>query len=129
MATLKQVIECADQVVQGREDFVYDIPKHSRFPEAEMCSYSNKAGAPSCIVGQILYRLDPELFRQVAQHEKGIDESFSISEIRYISDARVEAGLEEFIGEAVPFLTKLQLAQDCGVPWGEALEIAKEAVA
>lgn len=124
MATLKQIIECAEQVVQGREEFVYNVSKHSRFSAGY--SYSTKEGAPSCIVGQIMYRLDPELFRRVAEYEEYGDESFIIEDITLLNDPGLEDELSRFAGESVRFLAELQNAQDYGRSWGEALEIAKE---
>ena len=114
---LEGVMKTLREVVAGKEDFVYTT-------EHEECIYAEDDGSPSCVVGHVIARLDPELLAKVAEGERFELES---GEIAYNSDT--VSGL--FNAYGLPkgsgvVLRAAQKMQDAGVSWGEALELAEE---
>lgn len=88
------------------------------------CRYSNADGTPSCIVGHIIYWLEPEVFERIHEYEwrNGSDDGPESCAVRYLGENGLELDYEneseaEFLVEA---LTQGQRAQDFGKTWGEA---------
>ena len=108
--TAKAVLEAMRELVKEfGVDYVYPAI------EDEECTYA-RDGAPSCIVGHIAARLDPELFQRMAAEE---DEhgAFSVgSHDNYLHGA---------FGEATQLLRHAQIVQDVGDTWGDVLRDAE----
>jgi len=85
----------------------------------EECAYA-RGGAPSCIVGHIVARLDPDLFLQLGQME---DENgpFAIG-----SPEGHGNELRDSLGDAYQLLLRAQQGQDKGDTWGSVLESAEK---
>ena len=83
--------------------------------ENEECTYA-RDGAPSCIVGHIAARLDPELFQRMAIEE---DEHGAFSVGSFVNQ------LDSAFGEATPLLHYAQIMQDGGDTWGNVLKDAE----
>lgn len=96
------------------EDYVYDSSNGCRY---------EKEGGPSCLVGYVIHKLDPDAFQRVVEFEndhlmnKG-DNSFSnvASSLRLPFDYDQRRALE-----------MVQSAQDRGASWGRA--VAEEWIA
>lgn len=86
------------------------------------CYYSNEDGTPSCIVGHIIYRLEPDVFQQIHGWEWADGEYpdscavFNLGDEGFELDYESEAEAEFLIGA----LGQGQGAQDSGRAWGEA---------
>ena len=62
--TVDVVLETLDSIVEEYgEDYEYDAYANRG------CFYVGADGGPSCIVGHVLYRLDPELFKEIGHYE------------------------------------------------------------
>ena len=55
MISTDAVTEALRKTVEGREDFVYDRGDRG-------CRYASN-GAPSCLVGHVIFEVAPETFR------------------------------------------------------------------
>lgn len=128
MFTLETVLTVAREVVAEKgEDYVYPrSEKKSRNPVTsridEVCQYAYE-GRPSCLVGHVIYRLDPDAFSSVME-----------SEAKYGPAAAAELVLEGILpedfwdAEAENAMQEAQVAQDKGATWGRALDTAERAV-
>lgn len=102
-----------ESVEEKGADYVYPYAKG-----LGACKYAENDGSPSCIVGHVLAKLDPEMFAKVKEAEGRESGSFPVS---MLLDA------EEFYSEvelSFPLVTALASAQnmqDTGSTWGEAL--------
>lgn len=105
----EQVTEAMKAVVAGREDYVYE------FADSE-CLYAID-GAPSCVVGHVIHRLDPELFKQVEDWERNTGYGNNgVNELLYESGLGIDAPMN-----VVSALERAQELQDSGNPWRDAL--------
>lgn len=112
--TLEDVLNAAREVVAEKgEDYVY--------PGASMgaCVYSEADDTPSCLVGHVIYRLDPEAFLQVAEIEatEGTTAAGGLEEDGYLPEGFWDE-------EAQEAMVAAQASQDNGWPWGYALKEA-----
>lgn len=136
--TAQQTIEMLEGVVEGREDYVYEYATVNYVEyESEVvkeatatdCLYATPDGAPSCIVGQVLAKHEPELFDSIREMEyAGYNEEDGF----YLSSVSVDhiyAVWDHFEADAVRVLSKAQETQDRFKPWGVALEEARKGVA
>jgi len=112
--TVEQARAALTQAVEQRgADYVYNMVNGT-------CVYNDNG--PSCIVGQAVYNIDPELFNRLAEEEserRGND-----------GDGLVVGGIEslEFDFVAKQALGEAQHAQDNRKSWGEALEVFESTV-
>lgn len=125
--TREAVVATAKELVKEfGEDYVY--------PGADRggCSYSGDEdyGVPACVVGQIVKRLDPEMYTTLTlvEHEdtnvtKRTD--FNHTHLEYPPDwakdyqPTLDTGDDAELTRA---LRQAQAQQDNGAPWGEALK-------
>jgi len=110
--TREAVTAAIEKVVAEKgADYVYDR-------EHGGCTYSEQTPegvVPSCIVGHVIAKMDPELFQRVAEYESETG-GFWWTGV----DIRIP-GIEQ--DSAVKYaLREAQDAQDDGDTWGEALE-------
>lgn len=122
--TKEQTIAALREVVEGREDYIYE-PQ-----EGEFCTYSNPDGGPSCIVGWVLAKLDPEAFEKIAglefpgdglhPREFAFKLDLAVDPASYYEQAVAEA-VGDFAPDAVNALSRAQLRQDANLSWGEAV--------
>jgi len=95
--------------------------------------------APACIVGQIVYRLDPDLFQVIGALESetgascgapsllfGMWNSWSDEDGNMPEDMRVLIDDETGDVSLVNALSNAQSAQDRGRSWGEAFSVYRE---
>ena len=87
-------------------DYKYESPN----PEGD-CVYSDE-GAPSCIVGHVVHRLDLEAFQSVVEREERFG-TFSADTLPEFT----EFDTEERVLKA---LATAQGVQDAGYSWGDA---------
>ena len=108
--TAKTALEAMRAIVKEfGGDYVYPAI------EDEECTYA-RDGAPSCIVGHIAARLDPDLFQRMAIEE---DEHGAFSVGSRVND------LSSAFGEAATLLHEAQLRQDKGDTWGKVLKYSE----
>jgi hypothetical protein len=101
----EKVAEVLREVVaEFGEDYVYPY---------DTCHYSYDGKTPACIVGQLVYKLDPELFTQLVVEEEGA------GMLAADDSTTLEASFEPRVIQA---LTAAQATQDMKYTWGEALE-------
>ena len=99
--TVKEVDDAINKVVSRQgEDYVY--PKWDRG-----CVYRDIDNCPSCIVGHVVYELEPELLLELCEGNTMDSQSIIIR--------------ERFMDESLYALTEAQSSQDGGQPWGHAL--------
>lgn len=100
-------------------------------PEGYGCVYAQLTEQgewePSCLVGQVIHRIDPELFDQLFVN--GADDygdcGMNEEPIGDVNDAEASNGRPILDFETSVFATRLQFAQDGGTPWGEAFRITE----
>ena len=111
-----------EAVAERGEDYVYEGDPLSL---SEACSYSTVAGAPSCIVGEVLARLTPDIFKSIHKYEwyNEEDGKFDLHEETIDLRMKIATGQMEipFRDDAIGLLQRAQRAQDCGASWGDAL--------
>lgn len=122
--TVETVIKALEEVVAEKgEDYVY--------PNAGAeCLYAID-GEPSCIVGHVIARLDPETFQQVVEFED-VNGSFGAGKFGTGVDAYVDYwGSYPAFGDnnVKKVLVSAQIAQDAGYEWKVALKEAKKTAA
>lgn len=107
--TASALAEAVVEVANERPDYVYEVPNSG------ICLFQVD-GKPSCIVGHALARLGApaELLETLDAEELSIDPAF----------VEVEA-LKCDVDREVEFLQRVQLLQDGGTPWGEAVRRAR----
>lgn len=107
----ERVIKDLEEIVKGREDYIYERAGNS-------CFYFNDDNTPSCLVGHYLAKLglDPEVLQGVMNTEEIVSQR--------IIERLMNAGIE-FTPNAIRVLDRAQLHQDCGGTWGSALMEAK----
>ncbi|WP_217181590.1 hypothetical protein [Streptomyces sp. AC495_CC817] len=105
------VAAARDAVAEKGAGYIYSNPSS----HGPVCVYAALDGAPSCIVGHVLAKIDPEAFASVAEWERdphtvgtGVREAFADLELN-------------FTVAQVIVLEKAQNLQDHGRYWGVAL--------
>ncbi len=108
----------ADIVDEYGADHVYEYSN-------SQCYYSDADGNPSCIVGHVIYRLDPETFARIYAWENGENGDYgerTSCAVRSLGNEGFELGWESE-REAASIIDALghgQATQDLGGTWGEA---------
>jgi hypothetical protein len=107
-----RLVAAVREVAAEKPDFVYDAPYGG-------CVYvADKQ--PSCIVGQAAWRLG--LIDATFEKDDGINMSGVTTFLRELG---ADLGDDETL-YGREFLDTVQVKQDEGVPWGDAVEIADE---
>jgi len=121
--TPKKTLKLLEDIVKGRENYIYssgrvDEDEYGEESEDGNCYYANEDGSPSCIVGHVLSRFDPNLFTQVVELEQSI----------IIGIVDVSKNIPDFpvTVEALRVLKMVQDSQDNGAQWGSALAVARD---
>lgn len=125
MFTLEDVLrETRAVVIEKGSDYVYpeSEKKLRSFGDDKVCQYSHD-GNPSCLVGHVIHRLDPDAFQSVMENELryGAAEAGELMTVNYLPEDFWDDEAEEAMSAA-------QLAQDKGATWGRALFEAESAV-
>jgi hypothetical protein len=121
-----KVIAVLDEIVAEKGDYVY-------LDQNTQCKYVDAEGSPSCIVGQVLYRLDLPLPAPVDPDQEDTWGSANVSS--WVQDA-TEPFREPFTDLANQVLRYAQMVQDGDAPdlnyqrrsWAEAVAYAKEKI-
>lgn len=128
--TIENVLTTLEEVVEATgPDHIYVNPK-GQSPRDMIggdvdCSYADPMGAPSCIVGHVLYKLDRELFEKIAAVEQDRKCSISVNHLNGFNPAWPVVG-----DEATRTILKVaQRDQDLGHTYGQALLRAKREAA
>lgn len=116
--TREAVNVALDHAVEKRgEDFVYDADK--LFPDGShhnSCRYADYDGNPSCIVGEVIHEIDPELFKEIAEY-------FNIEGFQVIVAMGLRMNLPGSAARLPSLFHELdeaQRRQDAGATWGQA---------
>ena len=116
MYTNEQILEAAEAAIQEMgADYVYR-PTVDGYVYAVI---TKNGPEPSCLVGQIVFRLNPEDFKEVAIWEVTADGDTDAMAMA----AKLSLGFTE---EQSYALRAAQLAQDAGSTWGVSLDMLKE---
>lgn len=113
--TKKDVLQAMSEVVaEVGEDRVYQIPKG-----AYNCVYTDN-GEPSCLIGHVINKLDPEAFRELRRADAAYTgiAALALQEGGYLPQ-------KFWTKSAMAVASSAQRAQDQGNTWGEALGQAK----
>lgn len=115
--TNEEVAEAVQMAVEEKgESYIYDEQNlHSETYSME-CVYANADDEPSCIVGHVLYALNPEAFKRVVEFERDGEANRGDTSFNAVAD-NVETGLTT---EQVAALFCAQASQDGGNQWGTA---------
>lgn len=117
--TLEDVLNATRAVVAEKgEDYVYSNSVAEGGNGS--CVYANEDGTPSCLVGHVIHRLDPEVFKRLAKDEaeSGSQVALDLIPAGYIPEGFWEESAEHAMQE-------VQIHQDIGRTWGEALKTAE----
>lgn len=110
MITVEQATKALEEIVaEYGEDYIYPGSSNPK----QGCIYRDEYGQPSCIVGHVLSRLEPEAFESISAVENPL-------RLDAIGARRV---LDKQILEDA--LNHLQSAQDAGETWGAAFRSYK----
>lgn len=118
------VVESLKEIVaEYGADYVYRKPQPT-----DTCQYTNPDGSPSCLVGHVIARVNPEAFATIAATEY-YEETYDEGPYGAIEAAvegieinfNVELGFDQ---ETIALLGVVQNAQDRGTAWGDALRLA-----
>lgn len=130
--TAETVTTALDELIAERgEDFTYEraeIVYPSGYVD-KVYAYSNSDGTPSCIVGCVLAKVEPEAFQKLHNLEWSSDPGgfTATGSVYSIADDYLSAELPELRDAETHGLSPLGLAlraaqsvQDGGAPWSEA---------
>ena len=127
--TVEETLAALKEAVAERgEDYTYQA---DRLSLSEACSYSTVAGGDSCIVGNVLKRLTPDIFKSIHEYEwyNEEDGNFNLHEQSiHSSMGRNNEIHMPFDGDAISLLLRAQNKQDQGLSWGLAVSEAAAAV-
>lgn len=111
----------AEIVAETGEDYIY--PYAVGQGSLKSCQYAEE-GVPSCIVGRVIAKLDPELFNEVQEVEQNVG-SFAVSDF---STPGNPSGTSEWTYPeldadkwVINVLDAVQQKQDNGKPYGPAV--------
>lgn len=110
--TFSTVAETLREVVTERPDYVYDSPS-----EGGECTYTTPAGEPSCLIGQVIFRLDPDALKEINREEWNDQEEFVTSP----TVCGLDWAYDQLSDQERNVLRAAQVVQDQGGTWGEAL--------
>lgn len=104
------------------EDYVFPSDLDHR-GESGACRYVTGDGLPACIVGEVLYAIDPAI---VPGHDTFMDAGDLFGELMFDGDEfeEREGPKFELDGKSQTLLEKAQRAQDSDLPWGESAHAA-----
>jgi hypothetical protein len=106
----ERVIEVLREVVAERPDYVYAAPIGVVTESSPTCFYVHGEGADAvcgCVVGAVLNRLGVPL-ETLAQHEG--------TPAQHVAETLLETD-----SDVISMLRRVQVAQDHGASWGDAL--------
>lgn len=113
--SLDDVLEAARAIVSEKgESYIYPRVRGR-------CLYADGEGGPSCLVGHVINRLDPQAFDKVAQCERDRETRTATN---LISSEFLDSDFWTHDAEWAMHI--IQLRQDEGAPWGEALACAED---
>ena len=121
--TVEETLAALKEAVAERgADYVYEADPLSL---SEACSYSTIEGESSCIAGNVLKRLTPEIFQSIHEYEWYNEEEgkFDLHEQCFDAMVKGSAGNIDmpFTSDAITLLFRAQTAQDNGTTWGDAV--------
>lgn len=126
MTSFNVVAETLTALVEEKgADYVYERPA-----DGSNCAYTTPEGAPSCIVGHVIERLNPVAFKKIAKNEWEGDTGEDGAEYVYPQDVNaksIELSYHVNLGFDDKTWNLLEMAQhyqDAGKPWGQAVESA-----
>jgi len=103
-------------VAKKGADYVYVSDRQND----EACFYTATDGSPSCIVGHVFAELEPALLAELKTYEDANEASRAVADL-----GRDYVLFEE---DALDLLIHAQTNQDCGNPWGAAVDEADKSV-
>lgn len=126
--TLEQVREAAREAVLAK-------PDGYTYPTQQTCMYFLSDGQPGCLVGQVLYRLAPDLYSFVTTAPvhgllipPGVDpmefETWNRTAWKPLAHCLRVNEMLDITDEAIQWLTLVQRAQDSRLTWAESLDHA-----
>lgn len=125
--TYEDAARALDEAVKEKgADYLYEPPS------GDVCSYSDREGNPSCIVGHVIAKLNPEAFQKIAENEwytlyDDEEDTYPIVKEANVRHIELTFGVElGFTDKAENLLLLAQDRQDRGIHWGEAVQIAKQ---
>jgi hypothetical protein len=115
--TAQQALKVMEEVVnEFGDDYVYGDEQKNEYGD---CVYANEDGTPSCLVGHVIARLDPDAFDNVVYKEQELG---STPAHNLTNEGYVQLG---FWDENTAYIMmEAQGAQDTGSTWGEAYQRA-----
>lgn len=113
--TLDQVLDAAREAVNEKgSDYIYKRV-------GDGCTYSDTEGNPSCLVGHVIFKLDPEAFKKLAREELDAHESNNVDDLEFNEWIPVNF----WTNDALKAMRFAQDRQDAGEIWGNALYAAE----
>lgn len=111
--TRENFSKALDEVVQGNEGYVYDL----RVVDSKMACVYALNGKPSCLIGQVLYRLGVDVTRL-----EGTEKNYTATANTLLAALSHTFPNAEDVGDAVlrEAAHGAQVSQDSGDTWGQA---------
>lgn len=120
--TRDEVVSTLRDIIREKgADFVYRTER----PQGRQCMYKNE-GAPSCIVGHLVARLDPETFEAIDTLDgpSNFATSWSIIDHTQHGNTLPSAPLLAESHELAGAIRSLQAYQDNDMSWGQSFQAA-----
>lgn len=119
-----------EEIIKTLREIVASMPDGYRYPVMDMpngCVYSHD-GEPSCLLGHLLQRLEPEMFKSTAKLEES--EQFQMGFPTLLSRLSRPGFWHRnpFTQAQVLALGRAQGLQDDGNEWDEAVDAAERAL-
>ena len=108
------------------DPYDYDDETWAGPEEKAMVAYFGDVKAPACLVGKVLFDLNPEFLEQIVRNG---DNGESVEALHLESGWVIGDETFLFTADAIHALQVGQSAQDTGVPWGESVDRAKKRIA
>lgn len=118
-------IDTCRAIVAESPDTVYTAPKGNGCVYAQL--KEDGEWEPSCLVGQVIYRIDPELFDRLfvdGADDYG-DRTSNEERIVDVNEFEASNGRPILDDATLAFATSIQNAQDGGKTWRDALSVAE----
>lgn len=130
--TLEHVRTAALAALEAEGDHRYTFPLKGQ----ASCTYTTPDGAPSCVVGHVIFRVEPETLPLIGTREweqwveHGSDEeaesfnpaTFNADELNL--DSHRHGSKNTYSDAALCWLVRVQIKQDTGKPWSAAIATA-----
>jgi hypothetical protein len=125
-----------DDVLRVTREIVAEYGEDYVYPNANLSCVYVERGAPSCLLGHIAFRLDPELYESTREIDRfGRDhnnlndaQAFRLALGLDSTNDKIKVNDQGEPLDAVDVLFRAQAAQDGGLSWGYCLKLIENRI-